>query len=80
MVKIIVAYGDDAYFIQEDHKGETHTAKEWYEIYSEPWSRGGYNPTEILEFATMEEAEEATLDPGSFIPKYYQVEGISDNL
>ena len=74
---VIVAFGDDAYEIQEMHEGEVHTAKEWYDIYSEPW--GKYNPTEIREYDTMDEMLDATLDPGSFLPKYYQYEGVSDS-
>lgn len=75
--KLIVAYGDDAYYTKLDHKGEKHTAKEWYDIYSQGWD--GYNPTEILEFDTAEEMLAATLDPGGFLPRYYQYDDVIDS-
>jgi hypothetical protein len=76
--KAIVAYGDEAYEIKSEHEGETHTAQEWYEIYSK--GCGKYNPTEILEFDTEDELRNATMDAGtSMFPKYYQVSGISDS-
>ena len=79
MIKIILAFGDQAYEIQCEHEGETHPAQEWYDIYSEAW-RGGYNPTEILEFTDENEALRAVLDPGtSLLPRYYQIKGVSDS-
>lgn len=76
--KAIVAYGDEAYEIKCEHEGETHTAQEWYEIYSK--GCGKYNPTEILEFDTEDELRNATMDAGtSMFPKYYQTEGITDS-
>ena len=76
---LIVAYGDEAYEIQQDHIGETHPAYKWYKIYSEPWKNCNYNPTEFLTFDTEEELLDHITDPGLVIPKYYQYEGISDS-
>lgn len=74
----ILAFGDTAYETQLEHEGETHTAKEWYDIYSK--GNDGYNPTEILEFNTEEEMDEATMETGSsLLPRYYQTEGITDS-
>ena len=75
MIKVILAFGDLAYDVKLEHEGEVHTAREWLDIYSE------YCPAEILEFEDEDAMYEGTMNPGtSMIPRYYQKEGISDNM
>ena len=69
--KVVVAYGNDAERIMQEHKNEIHSAEEWYNMFSEVWD--GFNPTEIREFDFYFEVERLMRDKGTLIPKFYKV-------
>ena len=78
--KAIVFYGYNAYIVRENHRGEKHTAQEWYNIYFTNVS--GCNP-KILIFNTRDELKNTikNIRNDRSIPSIYcQINGITDSL